>query len=282
MHQLEFEAIGTSWQINSANQISKTLQRKIYRRIEVFDQLYSRFRADSAVRKWSEKTGVYDLPSDAKELLSFYKKLYRATDGLVTPLIGKTLEQAGYDAEYSLKPKIITSPPKWNDALEITASKIIVKQLVLLDFGAAGKGYLVDIISHLLYTNGIDRFCINASGDLICRDLPQTIGLEDLNDISRVLGTLELSHGALCSSSGNRRAWDKYHHIIDPKTLESPQTVKATWVKAETAMLADGLATALFFVKAETLLATFNFDYAMIEGEDLKFSNNFNANFFEG
>ncbi len=277
---LRFDAIGTAWQINSAQELSRDIRQEISDRVEAFDQTYSRFRADSLVRQWASRTGEYQLPADGPVLLSFYKKLYDATDGLVTPMIGKTMEQAGYDAEYSLKPKELTAPPRWEDAVELVDAKLIVKQPVLLDFGAAGKGYLVDIISHLLYKNGLDQFCVNAGGDMCMRNLPQTVGLEDPDDTSRVLGTLDITNGALCSSSGNRRQWDKFHHIINPVTLESPRHVKAVWVSAENAMLADGATTALFFVAPEVLLKTFAFEYAMIEGEDLKYSGNFKAHFF--
>lgn len=288
MQQFEFEAIGTHWRVNYRFQGSTLAIEELVRgRVEEFDRNYSRFRRDSLVKEWAHKAGEYVLPGDASAMLAFYEKLYAATNGLVTPLIGKTLEQAGYDEAYSLKPRKLTLPPKWEDVidfprtfLEKSPETILVKQPVLLDFGAAGKGYLVDILAHLLYMNDVEQFCVNAGGDMLARGLLQTVGLEDPDDASRVLGTLEIKNGALCASAGNRRKWDKFHHIINPKTLTSPTSIKATWVKAETAMLADGIATALFFVTPETLLETFQFEYAMIEGDDMKTSPNFKAEFF--
>lgn len=280
MQKIQFDAIGTAWQINCASSINEDLKAKIFQRIEQFDHIYSRFRTDSNVSKWSS-IGKYTLPDDAMLLFAFYKKLYDTTGGLVTPLIGKTMEQAGYDANYSLKPKKLTMLPAWAEAIEITNSHIIVKQLVLLDFGAAGKGYLVDIIGHLLYTNGIDAFCVNAGGDIYVQNLSQTIGLEDPDDAKRVLGTIEIVNGALCASSGNRRKWASFHHIINPKTLVSPSKVKATWVTAETTMLADGIATALFFIEPEILQRTFEFEYAMIKDEAIKLSKNFRVELFK-
>jgi thiamine biosynthesis lipoprotein len=282
MQQFQFDAIGTAWQINSSYELSREIRLEVADRIEAFDLVYSRFRADGLLKQRTAKPGEYQLPGDAYSLLDFYKKLYDATGGLVTPMIGKTMEQAGYDADYSLTPTALTAPADWEDAIDFTRSKLIVKQPVLLDFGAAGKGYLVDIISHLLYKKGLDQFCINAGGDMFMRNLAQTVGLEDPDDASRVLGTLDITNGALCSSSGNRRQWDRFHHIINPITLESPRHVKAVWVSAENAMLADGVATALFFVAPEVLLKTFAFEYAMIIGEDLKHSSNFRAQFFRG
>lgn len=285
MHTIEFEAIGTQWQINySLEDTFKgrplEIEKLIKDRVEEFDKNYSRFRADSEVAKWATKAGEYKFPADAERLFRFYQQLYDASQGLMTPLIGGVMEQAGYDSGYSLKPKKLTVPPKWEDSTEIKNSKLIVKQPVLFDFGAAGKGYLVDIIAHLLYTNNIEQFCIDAGGDMFSRNMPQTVGLEDPDDATRILGTVEIDNEALCASAGNRRKWAGYHHIINPKTLRSVENVKATWVKAQNTMLADGMATALFFVSPETLLKTFEFEYAMIIGDDMKISKNFNAHLF--
>ena len=47
--------------------------------------------------------GQYHLPDDAKPMFDLYYKLYAATDGKCTPLIGQVLVDAGYDANYSLQ-----------------------------------------------------------------------------------------------------------------------------------------------------------------------------------
>ena len=100
------------------------------------------------VSKWAKIAGEHSLPSDAARLLDFYKELHDSTGGLVTPLIGKAMEQAGYDADYSLKPEKLDAVLEWEKAIKLSPEKLIVKSPVLLDFGAAGKGYLVDIIAH--------------------------------------------------------------------------------------------------------------------------------------
>src|SRR3989338_5226434 len=109
--QLEFEAIGTHWNIElfnlSATVQTSVLKEKVLNRINEFDAIYSRFRDDSLVTKMSKAAGTYELPKDALPLLDLYQELYTLTNGLVTPLIGNALEQAGYDAAYSLEPKVL-------------------------------------------------------------------------------------------------------------------------------------------------------------------------------
>ena len=60
----------------------------------------------------------------------------------------------------------------------------------------------------------------------------------------------------------NRRAWgDELHHVIDGRTGMPTHDVVATWVVADDAATADGLATALFFAPAERLAPAFRFSW---------------------
>src|SRR5574343_466893 len=113
--KLTFEAIGTSWHIDIADDISDSRQKevleKILKRIEIFDKDYSRFREDSLVTAMSKKTGTFQLSEDAKPMFYIYERMYKRTGGSLTPLIGKVMEDAGYDASYTLKPKEKISQP---------------------------------------------------------------------------------------------------------------------------------------------------------------------------
>lgn len=268
-----FQAIGTQWSITG--DINNGLYAKITQRIEQFDRVYSRFIDSSTMRSISGSVGKHTLPKDAEPLFDFYQKLYDISNGLVTPLIGHTMEQAGYDASYSFKSGVLTQPPIWNEAIKYDFPNITIKIPLVFDFGAAGKGYLVDIISKLIQENGIDNFCVNAGGDIFTKGTPQIIGLENPIDTSEIVGTVSIKNSAICASSGNRRQWGKFHHTINPKTLQSPKNVDAIWVRANTTMIADGIATALYFVDPVKLRKHFDFEYALIQGKDMHFSSGF-------
>ena len=117
---------------------------------------------------------------------------------------------------------------------------------VLLDIGAAGKGYLVDLVSDLLVGLGIGTHVVDASGDLRVRgDASERIALEHPADPTKAIGVVELREGALCASASNRRSWgDGLHHVIDAVTGVPTADVIATWALAPDALHADGLATA--------------------------------------
>jgi len=269
--RLTFEAIGTRWDIQIPEPVPSSkwamLQRQIQTRIGEFDKAYSRFRADSLVSQIARGAGTYALPADGYTLLALYEQLYRATDGKVTPLVGQALSDAGYDATYSMQTKAMQTPPKWEGILAYDLQKLTVKEPVLLDFGAAGKGYLVDIVAEQIEAAGISSYLINAGGDIrqrSARNQAVHVGLENPFDTTEAIGTLDLCNQSLCASSGSKRTWGTYHHIIDPKTLKSPVEIVATWVLAENTMLADGLATALFFVSPESLAKDFAFAYTVV------------------
>ena len=134
---------------------------------------------------------------------------------------------------------------------------------VLLDVGAAGKGYLVDIVCGLLVEGGVTEAVVDASGDIRLVGAGVTrVALEHPLDASKAIGVARLGHGALCASASNRRAWGEgLHHVIDATTGLPTSRVIATWVTAPTALLADGIATGLFFAQGSRFAALGDFDW---------------------
>jgi thiamine biosynthesis lipoprotein len=110
---------------------------------------------------------------------------------------------------------------------------------------------------------------IDASGDLLNSSrAPVEVALEHPYDSSRAIGTLPLGAGALCASAANRRVWgDGLHHVLDGTTGAPVRTVVASWAMAGTAMLADALATALFFVEGTRLREEFEFSWLTVSSD---------------
>ncbi len=273
MAQFTFDAIGTSWRIDTyretTSEDSALLFSRIMERIEEFDRAYSRFRSDSLVTRMSREAGTFMLPPDADKMLALYRDLYDRTDGYVTPLVGNMLSDAGYDENYSLvQKKELEAAPAWDDVMSYAHPTLTIKRPVLLDFGAAGKGYLVDLVAEVLEAYGVMEYLIDAGGDILHKgDAPIRVGLENPENLQQVIGVCELRGGSICGSAGNRRTWGEFTHIMNPKTLESQKNILAVWVTANTALLADALATCLFFVDAGTLTDAYDFEYVLIRND---------------
>jgi FAD:protein FMN transferase len=257
-----FEAIGTPWVIETDTQLSKVVIGRIHEIVNDFDQTYSRFRLDSLVsRARAEAPGSFVFPDSIAALYDTYVKLERATDRAVNPLIGQTLEHWGYDANYSLSPaqSAPTLPSSLVEGISKSDTTLIYHQPALLDIGAIGKGYLVDMIAEYI-AQYHQNYTVDAGGDIaVSTNDPYVIGLEHPLDFAKVIGTVSLQNQSICGSSPNRRSWGEgLHHIIDATTGHPIQSdIVATWAIADSAIIADALATALFFAPPKALYQHF-------------------------
>ncbi|MEV8266023.1 FAD:protein FMN transferase [Microbacterium sp. NPDC076911] len=243
-----FEAIGTQWEIETDEPLDDDHQRQVTTVIEGFDKAWSRFRSDSLVADLARGANSVPLPADATAMLDAYAALSAATSAAVNPLIGEALAARGYDDSYSFTDRgAQPTLAEWQSSVSWHGGRLSVVPPATLDVGALGKGRLVDLIVDLLaeVRGGI---VVDASGDLSVRGSRQRVALEHPFDPRRAIGVWEISDAALCASSINRRSWGNgLHHVLDARTGEPVQKVAATWAVASRAMVADGLATALFF-----------------------------------
>lgn len=283
-----FSSMGSQWGITVWDDISSAsfddLMQEIGMKCRTFEELYSRFRSTSLVCALANATGTIDVPSDLVAMLRLSETLNRLSGGAFNPLVGSTLEDMGYDASYSLEAKQdVRVVPDFSSAIRIIDhTHIELIRPVLIDIGAVGKGYAVDLITAFLDAAGLKRFLVDGSGDIFYRgDEPLRAGLEHPDDSTKAIGVINLQNCAFCASAGNRRRWSTYHHIINPHTLTSPQNILGTWVKAESAALADGLATAIFLCDPGLLTSELTFDYCILNNEyKVKRSEGFLAEMF--
>ncbi|MEV7110987.1 FAD:protein FMN transferase [Streptomyces anulatus] len=265
-----FDALGTRWEIDTHEPVDDVLRGQILHRIDRFDAVYSRFRPDSLVSQIAAAPGGgrFVFPNDALGLFDLYDQLAALTNGAVDPLVGRDLELLGYDAAYSLTPATPAqraahagARPAWSRDVERDGTVLRTRRQLVIDVGAAGKGYLVDLVGALLEDAGITRFVIDASGDLRhSGGHPIRIGLEHPIEPGHVIGVANLSDAALCASATTRRTWGPgLHHVLDARTGTPVNDVVATWVVADRTAVADALATALFLTPADRLAGTFPF-----------------------
>jgi FAD:protein FMN transferase len=290
---LGFDAIGTRWEIETREPLGASLKRRVFERIEEFDATYSRFRPDSLVSRIADAPdgGRFDFPDDSIALFDLYDRLHEATGGAVDPFVGRALELLGYDRTYSLAPA--SDPVRaaehargravWSKDVVRDGTSLVTRRPLVIDVGAAGKGYLVDIVSGILREAGFARLVVDGSGDIRhAGEGSVRVGLEHPFDPRLVIGVADLRDLALCASAVTKRAWGEgLHHELDARTGAPARDVVATWVVADEAATADGLATALFFTGAKDLARTFRFSYVrMFADGRAEISPNFDGELF--
>ena len=84
----QFDAIGTTWHIDTELPLTAAEYAAVIARIETFDRQWSRFRRGSIVDRIRSGPGIFRMPDDAGPLLALYGKLHELTDGAMSPAVG--------------------------------------------------------------------------------------------------------------------------------------------------------------------------------------------------
>ena len=232
-------ALGTGIIISSSVPISQRVQKRIRDFIEEYESVLSRFRADSLVSRMAraEHGGEFEFPAWAQPLFVLYSEFYAATHGAFDACVGADLLALGYSNSVHFIPQSAVSAGKnensssdsWSNyrrALPITwadisqgggSTTLCINQPVQLDFGAAGKGYFVDLVTQIIKEElsgdspADFDFLVNAGGDMracFSKENSQIkVALENPFDTAQAVGVASIASGALCASSNARRRW---------------------------------------------------------------------------
>ena len=234
-------ALGTGIIISSSVPISQRVQKRIRAFVEEYEHTLSRFRADSLVSRMAcaADGGDFEFPEWAGPLFALYSEFYAATRGAFDACIGADLLALGYDNSVQFVPQSAASasddsdswanyrralPVTWADISRDCGSVTLrTNQPVQLDFGAAGKGYFVDLVTQIIKeelsgdspSNSDSRadfdFLVNAGGDMrACFSEENNqikVALENPFDTTQAVAVASIASGALCASSSARRRW---------------------------------------------------------------------------
>lgn len=296
-------ALGTGIIISSSVPISQRVEKRIRAFVDEYESVLSRFRADSLVSRMAraEYGGDFEFPTWAEPLFVLYDEFYAATHGAFDACVGADLLALGYDNSVQFVPESAASasddsdswanyrralPVKWGDISRDDGSTTLhANQPVQLDFGAAGKGYFVDLVTQIIKDelggemSADCDFLVNAGGDMrACfsdENCQIKVALENPFDTTQAVAVASISSGALCASSTARRRWKVKGancladnafesnliatHLINALDGTPAQKLAASWtyVPAKTCdfptAYADALATALFVSQENNL-----------------------------
>lgn len=246
--KIEFESLGTHWWIEVLDDRDDTeVEAAILARVRAFHDDYSRFIPTSFIGRLNKQKVLKSPPQELLDMLVFARDVSLATDGVFNISVGSTLGQLGY-GNASKDSKVHAD--LWSHVV-FDETQVSIPNDVEIDLGGFGKGWIIDEIGKILRTYGREYFVINGGGDiLVSSPTPIELALEHPLDDTQMIGTTRISQGALAASSTKKRVWEQgdasYHHIIDPRTqLPSESDVVATYIRAESALIADTFATVI-------------------------------------
>lgn len=234
------------------------------RRLEAILSLY---RPDSALSRLNQSGELDGPPSELVEVLSAAISLATASNGAFDPTVQPLYELYARHFSRSNADPAGPSPDRIARAIEridyrlveITSNRIRLRQDdMAITLNGIAQGYITDRVATLIAAEGLENMLIDLGeqrADGMHPDgRPWRVGIADPQGRQDVLFTLELPDRtpglpALATSGGYGTPFDvqgKHHHLFDPATGRSASHYASVSVAAPTALLADGLSTALY------------------------------------
>jgi FAD:protein FMN transferase len=246
----------------AAQQHSVDTQERVERAFDWFhrvEECCSRFDGRSELMQLTARIGV-SVPVSAilYEAVRFAVAVAEETGGAFDPTVGLQMERNGFDHEYrtgktvrnDLAPRGSVS---YRDVrLDSDRRAITLVRPLILDLGAVAKGLAIDMAARELQACG--SYGIDAGGDLYlggCRPdgAAWSVGIRHPRRDAELIDSIRVSDRAVCTSGDYERKSSGEgggHHILDPRIGRSANDVASVTVVAQTAMLADAVATAAF------------------------------------
>lgn len=238
---------------------------KINRAFQAFyqvEQACSRFSPSSELMRACQNVGTpVEISPFLFEPLHFAIEMARMTGGLFDPTVGKVMEKNGFNRHYLTGDRMDSPAADSVSYQDIVMDRqprtLLLKKPLVIDLGAVAKGFAIDLAAQEL--KEFDGFLINAGGDLFAGGLdfygqPWKIGIQHPFQKDQLIDTVEITNQAICTSGSYERrnpAIADLHHIVNPKTKQSPNQWVSVSVMAPFAMMADAFSTSSFLLGGE-------------------------------
>jgi len=238
-------------------------EEAIGRALEEMDRLiaiFTRYDGASALSVLNAEGRLESPPPELALVLSAALSYHRLSDGAFDPTVAPLVDlfRACLTGPVPREPTAaeIAEAHELVGAGAITASRRrlrLARRGTTLTLDGIAKGFIVDRMAATLERAGIDRYLVEAGGDLRTGGdkedgLPWAVAVRDPESAGRLPGTIHLAGAAVATSGSYERYYDparRFHHIVDAARGSSPHGCTSATVIAPTATAADALATAV-------------------------------------
>lgn len=253
---------GTAYQIQYYDNNASNYQKQFDSLFNVLNNSMSNYISTSDISKINRSINV-KVDHHFKTVFEASKVIYRQTEGVFDPTIGKLVNAWNFGSENtktaldSIKVDSLIKTVGFN-RVGLENSKVKKLPNTFIDFNAIAKGYGVDVIADFLESKGISNYLVDIGGELRAKGIhlnkqkEWAIGIENPNfdgsqSYSKIIGITDKA----MATSGTYRKFkvdengNKYAHIINTKTGYPTRTnILSVSVIADKCMMADGYATA--------------------------------------
>ncbi|QEY25014.1 FAD:protein FMN transferase [Neisseria animalis] len=262
-------ALGSGAQIRLYHEdhaFAEAVIRKALAEVARLEKIFSLYREDSEISRLNREGRLHYPSTDMLAVLSLAGRLYRLTDGAFDPSI-QPLWNA-YADFFRRNPDAVTPPPETevNRALRLVGFDKVAFDSQAVTFAERGmglslngiaQGYITDKTVELLRKSGIRQALVDMGEIRGLDTLGQRtwqVGIKNPQDETDVLLTVPLQNEGFATSGGYGtvfNAAETFTHLFDPRTGGAQPRYRSISVMAESAAVADALATA-FAIMDET------------------------------
>lgn len=267
--------MGTLVSITAVAATDATAQAAIgagFREIKRLEQLLSTWIAESELSQVNRAAGhaPVSVSHETMELVARSLEIARMTEGGFNIAVGPAIEAwsvmdrqripAKEELE-QLKPLVDWASIELN---HIAKTIYLPLPGMRIDVGGIGKGYAADKAAEEMKKAGARAGVVALSGDIktfgsLPGSLGFPVGIKHPREEGAVLAIVDLKDEAISTAGDYERFFEqdgiRYHHILDPQTLQPARACQSVTVIAKEGTLADGLDTGIFVLGPERGMA---------------------------
>ncbi len=230
-------------------------------------------RIDNMLKKDNPQGEIYilnkekmaEVSSETADIIDFALYISNETDGAFDISISPVMDLWGfYNQKFNVPDKndIVKELERVNyKNIKVNENNISIKNNSQIDLGGIAKGFTSDSIIKIFKENNMKSGLISLGGNVQSFGLKPNgekwkVGIQNPDENSSIIGSLETEESAIITSGGYQRYFEengiKYHHIIDTKTgFPANSGIKSATVISKSGILADGFSTSLFAMGLE-------------------------------
>lgn len=244
------------------NELRDEVHEELRRLHSIFD-IYSDGEKIGGAYKLNHSGGEWvEVEPELSELLLSAKSWHERTDGQLNAAMGSVLSLWHDCRESETLPDVSELSSRADhcdiDCVELEGDKArLTDPEMSVDLGALAKGYSAQIAADYAVSLGCENLALSVGGNVVTRGEKPTgkweIGVEDPD--GGLLTSVKVSNCSVVTSGDYQRFFEtdgeRYHHIIDPKTLYPAKFWRLVTVVCQSSADADALSTALFCLDIE-------------------------------
>lgn len=270
--QMQMGTLVTITSVASDRQRAQEAASAGFREINRLEALLSTWISTSELSQVNAAAGrlVTPVSSETMAVLEASIELARLTEGGFNILVGPAVEAwSVLDRQQVPSREALEAIRPLTDlhALELNKSQGTVylgKPGMRVDVGGIGKGFAADLAVTAMQKAGATAGVVALSGDIktfgqLPGGLKFPFGIRHPRREESVLAFIDLRDEAISTAGDYERYFERdgvrYHHILDPLTLQPARDCQSVTVVAKDGMTADGLDTGIFVMGRDRGLA---------------------------